>query len=178
MSKFFSVLLVIFLASCSSKREGPVIYFSNASEKPIKNLRCTWVNTNLSLAALNPGDTRSQSFYISKNSEFLGLIRLSWTNGEGNVVKKEFNLGINNLPSIADHTTYSYMQLYLDQHDVEIISSDSADLGGKTRRMERVLLEYSSHHTKGTPVSAQTALIRVEPVTKNLGVPNWLANSY
>jgi hypothetical protein len=175
--KIFSTILLLLLAACSaSKRESPVVYFSNASEKPIRNIKVQWVSANLSLPSLNPGDTRSQSFYITKDTQFLGLIRASWVNGEGNSIVKEFRVNAKNLPSISDRTTYSYVQLYLDQYDLEVVTSDAADLPGKTRRMEQVMAHYRDHFTKGTPIPAATSLIRVEP-RRDTSVPQWLERS-
>ncbi len=181
--------LILTLASCSSspKKESPVIYFSNASSDLIKNIQCSWAEKNtLSLPALTPGDSRSQSFYINKKSDFFGLIKTSWTNAEGHSIVKEFYFQEKNLPSISDHETYSYVQLYLDQDDLEVVSSDVADLSGKTRKMDFLLTKYREeaantcvpNHIHTCPdQAAKTSLIRVQPKNDS-SVPGWLTNSY
>ncbi|NBV06728.1 MAG: hypothetical protein EBS06_05790 [Proteobacteria bacterium] len=141
MHKFFLVLIFTFLIGCSSV-ESPVVYFSNASPNPIKNIECNWNGNLLSLAALNPGDSRSQSFFISSDAKFFGPVYVTWYNAKGDRMSKNFNFRKENLPSIADKTTYNYVQFYFDQEDIEISSSDVVDLTGKVRRMEQVMNKY------------------------------------
>jgi hypothetical protein len=171
-------LLTFCLTSCGGLRESPVIYFSNASPELIKNIQCNWVNKNvLSLSELTPGDSRSQSFYIKKNSDFFGLITMSWDSASGERLNKSFHFTEKNLPSMADSTTYSYVQIYLDQDDLEIVSSDAPDLGGKTRRMDRVLTAVREQYLHGHAPVGSSSLIRVQPQKDN-SLPGWLANSY
>lgn len=141
MSKFFTLLAALILVGCGSV-ESPVVYFSNASPDRIRNIECNWSGNILSLAALNPGDTRSQSFVIGSKSKFFGPIYVTWYNAKGDRVSKNFNFKKENLPSIEDNDTYNYVQLYFDQEDIEVSSSDAADLTGKTRRMEQVMNKY------------------------------------
>lgn len=173
LKKFFIFTALVFLANCSAKRESPVVYLSNASPEPIANIRCDWPDGNvLTLAGLDPGDSRSQSFYIRRDSDFFGTINVSWTNAKGEAQKKAFNLRKEHLPSISDHTTYSFVQLYIDQEDLEIVTSDIPDLGGKNRRMEAMLAKYHNDyalsHGKG-----QSALIAIQPKKDN-SLPYWL----
>lgn len=178
MLKKIIILANFFVISCAGvAHESPVIYFSNASSEPIKNIRCEWASNVLTLPSLNPGDSRSQSFYINKVSHFFGLVKVSWVSEKGDEVKKEFFFHEKNLPSLADPTTYNYVQLYFDQSDLEIVSSDAPDLGGKTRRMDQLLSEYRNQYSQGHPKSVQTSLIRVQPI-KDRTVPAWLSNSY
>jgi hypothetical protein len=179
MIRKFLILANLLLAACSAPIESPVIYFSNASAHPIKDVRCNWVGKNvLTLPALMPGDSRSQSFYISGSSEFFGEVVVSWVNSQGESVKKEFLFREKNLPSIDDHTTYNYVQLYFDQFDLEVVSSDVADLGGKNRRMESLMKQYKEQYSSGHPSAPATSLIRVQPVSKDSSVPSWISNSY
>ena len=145
MLKIFLILASLLLVGCSADNiESPVIYFSNASPEPIKNIEVNWSQKNsLTLAALNPGDTRSQSFFISNESKFFSPVYVTWYNAKGERVSKNFNFRKENLPSINDKTTYNYVQLYFDQEDIEIITSDAADLTGKIRRMEQAM---NKHH--------------------------------
>lgn len=178
MAKVFLILTSLLLVSCASLKESPVIYFSNASNAPIKNIQCTWAEKNvLSLPVLNPGDSRSLSFYIRGDSAFFGLINVSWDNGHGEKMTKSFFFRKENMPSIFDPTTYNYVQLYFDQFDVEVVSSDAPDLGGKVRRMERLLAHYSSEYKNVAGSVPQTSLISIQPKKDNT-LPGWLSNSY
>lgn len=181
MFKKFLLALVLLTSSCAigePKLESPVIYFSNASTAPITNIRCEWVrNSVLSLAKLIPGDTRSQSFYMYKSSAFFGLVKISWTNEQGDTITREFYFRENNMPSINDHSTYNYVQIYFDQTDLEVVSSDAPDLSGKTVRMDRLLASYKRQYQLGVPAQVPTSLISVEPI-KDKSTPAWLSNSY
>ncbi|MBU6140350.1 MAG: hypothetical protein KGP29_02175 [Proteobacteria bacterium] len=151
LKKLSSTLLLFLLASCaSSLRESPMIYISNSSLKPIKNINCEWAKKHvMTLPVLNPGETRSQSFYIENDAEFFGLVSVSWTNDDGKNIAREFFFRKTNLPSIEDHTTYNYVQLYFDQQYVEITTSDAPDLSGKTTKMDSLLLLYQDLYAKG-----------------------------
>lgn len=143
MSKFFLILSSLLLVGCGSTIESPVIYFSNASPASIRNIEVSWAKKeSLTLAGLNPGDTRSQSFFISSDSKFFGPVYATWFNARGDRMSKNFNFKKENMPSIHDKTTYNYVQLYFDQEDIEITTSDSPDLTGKVRRMETVMNKY------------------------------------
>jgi hypothetical protein len=129
------------------------------------------------LPALNPGDTRSQAFYIKKAADFFGQINISWNAANGEKLTREFFFRANNLPSIADETTYNYVQFYLDQNEVEIMTSDAPDLAGKSRKMDRVLAAYRQAYAQGHK-EVQNSLVTVEPQKKDNSVPYWLLNSY
>ncbi len=167
--------------SCSKQTESPVVYISNASPQKISEIRCNWSEKhNLLLSSLNPGESRSQSFYIDGKSDFFGRVNISWRNSRGESLIREFVFKENNLPSIDDHTTYNYIQLYLDQEEMEIVSSDAPDLVGKTRKMERLLTKYRDDYKRGN-YTPGTSLIRVEDAPKrdiDKTVPAWLQNSY
>jgi hypothetical protein len=142
------ISLLLLINSCSSTKESPVIYFSNVSPEIVKNIECSWNENTLSLASLNPGDTRSQSFYIDDNQDFFGPVYITWYNANNEKISKNFNFNKENLPSINDHTTYNYIQLYFDQSDIEVTSSDVADLTGKIRRMELIMNKYHDDFLK------------------------------
>lgn len=148
MRKIFTIISVLlFTASCSSV-ESPVVYFSNASPEQVKNIECNWNGNLLSLKALNPGDTRSQSFFISGDNRFFGPVYVTWFNAKGDRLSKNFNFKKENMPSISDKTYYSYIQLYFDQDDIEVMTSDVADLSGKVRRMEQMMNKYHDDFLK------------------------------
>lgn len=178
--KISLTLVVLFLGACavvSKPRTSPVIYFSNASEKPLTNIHAIWAKENiLTLSRLDPGDTRSQSFEISSDDDFFGLVRISWTNGEGEGVSREFYFRTNNLPSIDDSSTYNYVQIYLEQNNFEVMSSDAADLESKTHRRDAMLKAYKEATATSQP-NIPSSLIRVEPL-RDTSVPAWLNRAY
>ena len=181
MKKIFFVLVSLFLVSCGAHKESPVIYFSNASTSPINDIKCNWAGRNvLGLRRLNPGESRSQSFYMNSNSDFFGIITISWRNDSGERISREINFQPNNLPSISDSTTYNFIQLYIDQDELEITTSDAPDLSGKTRKMDRLLTQYKDIYIKnGHGAAPQSSLISVQhQPQKDNSVPGWLTNSY
>lgn len=178
MPKIFLILASLLLASCGGpSKESPVIYFSNASSAQITKIKCNWAGNNeLTLPVLNPGDSRSQSFYTKKAADFFGTVNISWNNSKGEKVVKKFNFREKHLPSMDDNTTYNYIQLYFDQNDIDVVSSDSADLTGKTRRMDQRLAQYRDAYAQGSS-TAQTSLITVQP-KKDSSLPVWLSTSF
>ena len=181
IEKIAFVLLSFLVISCSQPKEGPTIYFSNASAKKITGIQSNWAGKNLlSLPNLSPGDTRSQTFKIETMFDFFGDIRVSWYNADGKRISREFKFSQNNLPSIADPTTYSYVQFYLEQEEFEIMSSDAPDLPGKIRKMDRLLKKYSSRDTQPKqPKDLTTSLITIEPQSyQRRSVPTWLGSAH
>lgn len=163
MKKFIIIFTLLLLASCSAiqTKESPVIYFSNASTKPISNIRCVWAeNEVMTLSALYPGNTRSQSFYIKKNEDFFGYVTISWQNASGQEIVREFDFKDNNLPSINNERSYDFVQFYLDQEELEIISSDAPDLTWKTQKMDRLLTQYNQAYSNPS-TSVNSALINI-----------------
>ncbi len=180
MQKIFLILLAAFLVSCGPSKESPVIYFSNGSLAPVRDIQCNWAGNNaLTLPLLNPGDSRSQSFYMHGISDFFGTVTINWRNDRGERIQREFVFRRNHLPSIEDTTTYNYVQFYLDQEELELVSSDAPDLSGKTRKMERMLAQmkqaYLNIHNPDSIPTGQTSLIRVQHIDpqKDRSVPYW-----
>ena len=175
-------LALAFASSCTIKNsdsESPVIYFSNASESPISNIRAVWAGDNiLTLDGLAPGDSRSQAFYLDDTDDFFGLVKISWNNARGHGVSRELFFKPNNLPSINDDTTYNYVQIYLEQNDLEFMTSDAADLGNKTRRRDRMLKSYKESYGNNSPVHVPSSLMRVEPITRDTSMEGWVTRSY
>lgn len=156
-------LILIFSYSCANIKESPVIYFSNISSKPIKDLRSIWVeNEKLTLPYLGPGDTRSNSFYISSNDDFFGIVKISWRNDEGQKIVREFDFKENNLPGIKNKRGYDYVQIYLDQEDFDIITSDAPNLSYKTTRMDKILAEKKKQFNSTTKTRTPSSLIRIQ----------------
>jgi hypothetical protein len=181
-SSAFLFLGFLLATSCQNailKRESPVIYFSNSSDFPIRDIECSWAQkNNLSLPVLNPGESRSESFYIGGGYDFFGLVNLSWRNSRGEIIQHEFFLNRNNLPSFNDSTTYNYVQLYLDQGEVEITTSDAPDLAGKTRKMDRILAHHRNNYAQGHK-QTETSLIRVQTQPqRDTALPSWIGASF
>jgi hypothetical protein len=178
MFKKISILLLLISAACATK-ESPVVYFSNVSPKPIKDIQCKWGRHAMNLPILDPGDSRSQSFYIRGDSDFFDDVSISWRTEDGDRIIREFSFKENNMPSFSDETTYNYVQFYIDQDEMEIVSSDAPDLPGKTRKMERMMVNYKTEYMK-THSKAHTSLITLSPqeFSKDRSVPTWLSTSY
>lgn len=182
MFKKFAIFIILFLTSCgSNKIESPVIYFSNSSYEPISNIKCHWAdNKILNLQFLDPGESRSNSFYIDDIEDFFGRIKISWYNDQGKYLVREFNFRHNHLPSIKDKKTYNYVQIYLEQDELEIVSSDAPNLSGKINKMDKLLIKYKAKHLKET-TEPNKSLISIETELKNQRhnpMPAWLLNSY
>lgn len=148
------------LSSCSSKTESPVIYFSNLSKSVVSDIKCVWArNETLTLPYLHPGDSRGQSFYINSNDDFFGPVYISWRNKEGRKIIREFDFKKNNLPSIEIDRSYDYVQFYLDQEGMDIVSSDAPDLSYKTVRMDKKLRDIKRLYGRR---NGGSSLIRVK----------------
>ena len=175
----FSITLFFLLSACNQAHESPVIYFSNASEKPIKEINCEWTNEHLlSLPKLNPGESRSLPFNIDNGNYFFGLVKLSWINSSDEKISGEFFFNKENLPSINDKTTYNYVQFYLDQNGYEVLTSDSVDLSNKTNRMDKLLSSYKKDFIKNSSAKNETDPNLIQIENKKSTLPNWLTTSY
>ena len=143
MLKILSVLALIILIGCGgTKHESLSVYFSNVSAGIISEIQCNWAGKNkLTLSALNPGDSRTQSF-VAATSDFFGPVSVSWKDETGNKMTKEFTFRAEDLPNISNHELYSYVQLYFSSDDLEVVSSDGVDINGKSRMMDRLLTKY------------------------------------
>ncbi len=132
----------------------------------------------MSLPLLLPGNTRSQSFYISSSSDFLGNVLLSWHNKDGRKISKEFSFKKSNLlPNVWDRETYSYVQIYINQNGFEIVTSDSVDPSIITRNpvdpasrlkfMDEMLYNYHQQYLqkmRSQKDQGQDQLIKIDSV--------------
>lgn len=175
MFKIFLILVSFLFISCAPSKESPVVYFSNASADPISDIKCDWVGKHtMTLAALNPGDSRSQSFYIRDNDDFFGRIKVSWRNNKGAALVREFAFRKNNLPSIFNSKTYNYVQFYLDQDELEIISSDAPNLSGKIRKMDKLMRNHKKAYLRKGKKN-DNSLISLEDLgDPDKAAPYWL----
>jgi hypothetical protein len=185
MKKLILIFSAILLASCAIiQKESPAIYISNASSQPINDIRIIWARDNiLTLHKLNPGETQSQSFHITSNSDFFGLVKISWTNHNDEGISREIFFKKNHMPNIEDGEMYSYVQIYLEQNDFEILSSDAVDLTSKTRRRDAMLLSYKNSFEANPqnpkPINKPSALIRVETINESKHeLPSWMMRAY
>jgi len=177
--KYLAILLIAFLNACSFRTtESPVIYISNSSPAPINDIKVVWVdNKVLKLQTLNPGQTRSQSFYLSDSDDFFGLVKISWTDANHNNNTRELYFRRNNMPSIDDHEMYSYVQLYFEQNDLEMLSSDNPDMGNITKKRDATLLAFKKNYWGDKPMT-HSSLISVEPVSDRDKVPAWTNRAF
>lgn len=160
-SVLYLVVTLFLLASCATPKESPVIYISNISTSPISDIKCVWAwNDTLTLPHLYPGDSRGQSFYISQNKDFFGPVSISWKNSQGRRISREFDFKKNNLPSIEISRSYDYVQFYLDQEGLEIVSSDAPNLSYKSVRMDKKLRDAKRYHD--AKKGGASSLIRVK----------------
>lgn len=179
MKKFTPKILLMttlmILASCGAKKESPMIYFSNASPDPIFNVHCKWANGSaMSLSGLFPGESRSQSFYIKKNRDFFGLITISWLNKMGDQISRELFFREKHMPGINEEGNFNYVQFYLDQQGLDIVSSDEVDLGNKIRRMDDLMVSYRNEYSKTHVIPIDALVIVDRP--KNNETPLWLSS--
>lgn len=131
-------IIIFLISSCSSlkKIESPVIYISNSSARPINNIQCQLPNHTVSLKSINPGQNRSQSFYMAKNEDFFGDIKCFWDNSLSERKVANFSIEPHHLPSIKDKYEYPFLQIFLEQDSYEIYTNDSIDYLNKSRVMD------------------------------------------
>lgn len=179
--KFLTILLIAFLSACSvgSHKESPVIYMSNASSLPINDIKVVWVdNKVLKLKTLTPGQTRSQSFYLNDSDDFFGLVKISWSGANHSTNTRELYFKRNNMPSIDEHEMYSYVQLYFEQNDLEILSSDNPDMGNITKKRDAMLLGFKKNYWADNKPMSGSSLISVEPLSDREQVPAWTNRAF
>ncbi len=95
-----------------------------------------------------PGESQSQSFYIKNNEEFFGLIAISWMNMMGDQISREFFFREKHLPGINEEGNFNYVQFYLDDKSLDIMTSDEVDTGGKIKRMDALLVHVRNEYSK------------------------------
>ncbi len=180
MKNFLVLIFISFLSACSSlsHKESPVIYVSNLSPQPINNIKIIWAgNKVLKLQTLNPGKTRSQSFYLDDSDDFFGVVNISWSDANHNQNSRDLYFKRNHMPSIDDHEMYSYVQIYLEQKDMEMLSSDAPDLGNITKKRDATLLSFEKHYSASQEGGA-ASLISVEPLSDREKMPAWISRSF
>ena len=154
MNKFF-VFLLLLLSSCSRfPRESPTVYISNLSSNIVKNIAIKFPRQNLNLPQLNPGLTQGKSFIIGDEEDFFGTIKVSWNNLYNENIIRNFSINKNDLPSFFNPKDFSYIQIYIKDYDIQIITYDTIDSGNKTAQMDLTLRDLNVYYNveKNSPV--------------------------
>jgi hypothetical protein len=138
------IFLLFLLSSCSSfPKESPTIYVSNLSSNIIKNIAIKFPRQTLNLPQLNPGLTQGRSFIINDSEDFFGTIKVSWNNLYNENIIRNFNLKENDLPSFFNPKDFGYVQIYIKDYDIQIITYDTTDSGNKTAQMDIILRDLN-----------------------------------
>ena len=149
------IFLLFLLSSCSIfPKEAPTIYVSNLSPNIIKNISIKFPKKTLNLPQLNPGLTQGGSFIINDSEDFFGTVKVGWNNLYSENIIRNFNLKKNDLPSFFNPKDFSYVQIYIKDYDIEIITYDTVDSGNKTAQMDIILKDLNVYYNveKKSPV--------------------------
>jgi hypothetical protein len=149
------ILIFLSLFSCSNfPREGPTIYVSNLSSNIVKNISIKFPQKTLNLTQLNPGSTQGSSFIINGSEDFFGTIKVSWKNLYDENIIRNFSIKKNDLPSFFNPRDFGYVQIYIKDYDIQIITYDTKDSGNKTAQMDIILKDLNIYYNveKKSPV--------------------------
>lgn len=139
------LFLLFLLSSCSIfPKEAPTIYVSNLSPNIIKNISIKFPKKTLNLPQLNPGLTQGGSFIVNDSEDFFGTTKVEWNNLYNENIVRNFNLKKNDLPSFFNPKDFSYMQIYIKDYDIQIITYDTPDSGNKTAQMDVILRDLNT----------------------------------
>jgi hypothetical protein len=149
------IFLLFLLSSCSIfPKEAPTIYVSNLSPNIIKNISIKFPKKTLNLPQLNPGLTQGGSFIINDSKDFFGIVKVEWNNLYNENIIRNFNLKENDLPSFFNPKDFGYVQIYIKDYDIQIITYDTPDSGNKTAQMDIILKDLNVYYNveKKSPV--------------------------
>ena len=149
------IFLLFLLSSCSIfPKEAPTIYVSNLSPNIIKNISIKFPKKTLNLPQLNPGLTQGGSFIIKDSKDFFGTVKVEWNNLYNENIIRNFNLKENDLPSFFNPKDFGYVQIYIKDYDIQIITYDTPDSGNKTAQMDIILKDLNVYYNveKKSPV--------------------------
>jgi hypothetical protein len=149
------IFLLFLLSSCSIfPKEAPTIYVSNLSPNIIKNISIKFPKKTLNLPQLNPGLTQGGSFIINDSKDFFGIVKVEWNNLYNENIIRNFNLKENDLPSFFNPKDFGYVQIYIKDYDIQIITYDTPDSGNKTAQMDIILRDLNVYYNveKKSPV--------------------------
>jgi len=153
--KYLIILSLFLLASCSNfPREGPTIYVSNLSSNIVKNIAIKFPRHTLNLPQLNPGLTQGRSFIVIDKEDFFGNVKVSWNNLYNENLIRNFYLKQSDLPSFFNPKDFSYIQIYIKDYDIQIVTYDTKDSGNKTAQMDIILRDLNVYYNveKKSPV--------------------------
>jgi len=160
------IFLLFLLSSCSSfPKESPTIYVSNLSSNIVKNIAIKFPRQTLNLPQLNPGLTQGRSFIINDVEDFFGTIKVSWNNLYNENIIRDFYIKKSDLPSFFDAKDFSYIQIYVKDYDIQIITYDTKDSGNKTAQMDIILRDLNVYYNveKKSPVKGSLMSIDYIP---------------
>ncbi len=149
------IFLLFLLSSCSIfPKEAPTIYVSNLSSNIIKNISIKFPKKTLNLPQLNPGLTQGGSFIINDSKDFFGIVKVEWNNLYNENIIRNFNLKENDLPSFFNPKDFGYVQIYIKDYDIQIITYDTPDSGNKTAQMDVILRDLNAFYNveKKSPI--------------------------
>ena len=161
------IFLLFLLSSCSRfPRESPTIYVSNLSSNIVKNIAIKFPRQTLNLPQLNPGLTQGKSFIINDSEDFFGTIKVNWNNLYNENIVRSFKIGKNDLPSFFDPKDFSYIQIYIKDYDIQIITYDTNDSGNKTAQMDIILRDLNVYYNVENKSPIRGSLMSIDYVPR------------
>ena len=160
------IFLLFLLSSCSIfPKEAPTIYVSNLSPNIIKNISIKFPKKTLNLPQLNPGLTQGGSFIINDSKDFFGIVKVEWNNLYNENIIRNFNLKENDLPSFFNPKDFGYVQIYIKDYDIQIITYDTIDSANKTAQMDIILKDLNVYYNveKKSPIRGSLMSIDYTP---------------
>ena len=161
------ILIFLSLFSCANfPREGPTIYVSNLSSNIVKNISIKFPQKTLNLSQLNPGSTQGSSFIINGSEDFFGTIKVSWKNLYNENIIRNFSIKKNDLPSFFNPKDFGYVQIYIKDYDIQIITYDTKDSGNKTAQMDIILKDLRVYYNVEKKSPIRGSLLSVDYVPR------------
>ena len=161
------ILIFLLLFSCANfPREGPTIYVSNLSSNIVKNISIKFPQKTLNLSQLNPGSTQGSSFIINGSEDFFGTIKVGWKNLYNENIIRNFSIKKNDLPSFFNPRDFGYVQIYIKDYDIQIITYDTKDSGNKTAQMDIILKDLNVYYNVEKKSSIRGSLLSLDYVPR------------
>ena len=161
------ILIFLSLFSCSNfPREGPTIYVSNLSPNIVKNISIKFPQKTLNLTQLNPGKTQGSSFIINGSQDFFGTVKVGWKNLYDENIIRNFSIKENDLPSFFNPRDFGYVQIYIKDYDIQIITYDTKDSGNKTAQMDIILKDLNIYYNVEKKSPVRGSLLSVDYIPK------------
>jgi hypothetical protein len=161
------ILIFLSLFSCSNfPREGPTIYVSNLSPNIVKNISIKFPQKTLNLTQLNPGKTQGSSFIINGSQDFFGTVKVGWKNLYDENIIRNFSIKENDLPSFFNPRDFGYVQIYIKDYDIQIITYDTKDSGNKTAQMDIILKDLNVYYNVEKKSPVRGSLLSIDYIPK------------